>query len=157
MNEFTQRLRTAVGVEGSIAQERRRVYVSRDRSRRRITNEQEMLPVLNKYGFEVVHTEDLTLREQISLFSETEVVMGGHGSGPNNHIFCRAPATVIELYNPVRYNTCTRGVATMLGFEHWFMYGKNIRPDYDTWIDPMKLDKLLSYVFRQGSNTEPRY
>lgn len=135
----------------------RRVYVSRAKARRRVLNEAELLPVLRSYGFEVVYAEELTVREQVRLFSETRVIAGAHGSGMNNDIFCPPGAVMLELYNPVRWNFCVRRVANCLGHEHWFLFGRNASAEFDMVVEPRKLDKLLSYAFDQGAAVEDDY
>ncbi|MCG8347252.1 MAG: glycosyltransferase family 61 protein [Chloroflexales bacterium] len=135
----------------------RRVYVSRSKAQRRIVNEEALLPVLQAYGFETVFCEDLSLREQIRLFAETKYLLGAHGSGLNNDILCPSGAIVIELYNPVRWNYCVRGVASLMGHEHWFLFGRNASVDFDMILDPKKLEKLLAYVFGTGDFIEPVY
>jgi capsular polysaccharide biosynthesis protein len=135
----------------------RRVYVSRNKSRRKILNEHEILPVLQEYGFERRFCEDMTFGDQVRLFAETEVMLGSHGAGMNNDVLCQPGAKVIELYNPVRWNYCVRGVANIMGHEHWFMFGRNASPDYDMTVDPKRLEKLLAYVFERGDVVEPDY
>ena len=155
--ELTSRLiRGAWGSE-TLPAPWRSVYVSRNKSRRKITNEQDILPVLREYGFEPVYAEDLSLKDQIRLFNETRVVLGPHGAGMNNDIFCQPGAVVVELYNPVRYNWCVREVANIMGHEHWFMFGNNVNNDYDMTVNSNKLEKLLAYVFDRGDIVESVY
>ena len=64
---------------------------------------------------------------------------------------------MIELYNPIRWNYCVRGVANLMGHEHWFMFGNNVNSDYDMTVNPKKLEKLLAYVFDRGDIVESVY
>ncbi len=76
-----------------------RIYISRAAAnQRRVLNEEEIIPVLQKYGFQVVKLEDLSFREQMGLFRDAEVVLAANGSGLANLVFCSDGARVIELF-----------------------------------------------------------
>lgn len=75
-----------------------RLFVSRALvERRHITNEAELLKVLEPHGFEKVHPETLSVSEQIELFASAEVVIGAFGTGLTNLIFSPPNTLVIEL------------------------------------------------------------
>ncbi|MFI5009028.1 MAG: glycosyltransferase family 61 protein [Solirubrobacterales bacterium] len=77
---------------------RRRLFVSRALVRRRhITNEAELAGMLERYGFETVHPETLSLREQMELFAGAETVLGSWGSGLTSLIFSPPGTVAIEL------------------------------------------------------------
>jgi capsular polysaccharide biosynthesis protein len=78
--------------------QRRRLYVSRaDAKLRRITNESELLPTLDKQGFEAVVPGTLPLREQVALFMSAEAIAGAHGAGLANLLFAPSSARVLEI------------------------------------------------------------
>jgi capsular polysaccharide biosynthesis protein len=135
----------------------RHVYISRARARRKILNEQELLPIMRDYGFEAVACEELSVREQIRLFSETAVLMGPHGSGLNNSVFCPPGGRLLEIYNPLRWNYCVRNVANVLGHEHWYLFGQNVGAEFDMRVDPRKFTKFLSYAFERPELLEQHY
>ena len=155
--DLRARLLRGTGVSDDRPKPWRRVYLSRNKSRRKILNEDQIMPVLSNYGFERVYAEELCFAEQARLFSETQVLLGAHGTGMNNQVFCDPGAMIVELYNPVRYNTCVCGLAGIMGHSHWFMYGRNANPVFDMTVDPAKLDKLLMYAFDEGAAVEEIY
>jgi hypothetical protein len=85
---------------------KRRIYISRAKAKtRRVLNESELLPVLDRYGFEVVRAEELSYQQQVHLFYEAETVVGPHGAGLTNLLFsehCRVlefhPANLIKTH-----------------------------------------------------------
>lgn len=80
----------------------RRIYVSRGGAPGRImTNEKEVLEILDKYQFEVVNPGDFSFVDQIKMFSEAEIIVGPHGAGLANLIFAPKNAFVIELADSV--------------------------------------------------------
>lgn len=75
-----------------------RLYISRRKAAlRRIVNETEIIPVLQAHDFETVLSEDLCLAEQIKLFAETRAVIGAHGAGLINLIYCDPGSYVGEI------------------------------------------------------------
>jgi Glycosyltransferase 61 len=81
----------------------RRIFISRKlRTTRPFLNEAECLGILERYGFESVCTETLSLREETELFANADVVVGVHGAGLTNLLFCHPGCVVVELF-PDRY------------------------------------------------------
>jgi hypothetical protein len=77
---------------------RRRIYISRNRARfRKVLNEDELSARLRDYGFETFFGEEVSLSEQIELFSASEILLGIHGAGLTNSIFMRPGSRIIEL------------------------------------------------------------
>jgi capsular polysaccharide biosynthesis protein len=99
-------LRERLGV-GSERGARRRLYVTRERARaRHVVNEGEVQQVLLKHGFEIVRSETLSLRRQVELFGEAEAVVGPHGAGLSNLVFCPPGVKVVEFFAPTYVNLC---------------------------------------------------
>lgn len=100
----------------------RRIYVSRSKALvRQISNEAEILPILNRYGFEIVHCEDLSFSEQVRLFSDSAIVVGPHGAGLVNIMFMQQGAKVLEIhpqYKKIRTNFFSIASA----FNHSYFY-----------------------------------
>jgi len=76
-----------------------RIFIKRKESaeRRIFTNKEEVLPALRECGFEDVYLEDLAFPEQVRLFAGSEVVIGAHGAGLANLLFC-TDASVVEVF-----------------------------------------------------------
>jgi capsular polysaccharide biosynthesis protein len=99
---------------------RRRLYVTRRRAAcRRIVNEVELLPILNEHGFETVECESLSFREQVRLFSEASIVVGPHGGGLTNTLWCGRGATVFEIQQPHAVRRCYWSLARALGHNYF--------------------------------------
>lgn len=78
-----------------------RLYVSRQGGRkRRIHNAPEVEALLQRLGFATVYPERHTVAEQARLFHGARVVVGLHGSGFANLVFCRPGAALVELHEP---------------------------------------------------------
>jgi capsular polysaccharide biosynthesis protein len=62
-----------------------------------VINEDELLPVLEKFGFKVYYFESMTFREQVTLVSGAEIILGMHGAGMTNMIFMPEGRKVVEF------------------------------------------------------------
>ncbi len=80
----------------------RRIYLSRNQgpASRRLVNETAFKAVIDRFGFEEVFPERLSLDQQIALFSEAEAVIGPHGAAFTNILFMPENALVLEMFAP---------------------------------------------------------
>jgi capsular polysaccharide biosynthesis protein len=77
------------------------LYVSRQGgATRRLHDADTVERVIADAGFTTIFPERLTVAEQARLFRGARVVVGVHGSGFTNLVFCRPGATVVELFQP---------------------------------------------------------
>ena len=65
--------------------------------RRRLLNRAEVLRVVRERGLAVVDTADATLAEEVALFSSARLVVGVHGAGLTNALYCPPGAHVVEI------------------------------------------------------------
>jgi len=83
------------------------------------------MDTLRPLGFESYRLEDLTLDEEINLFSRAEVVVGAHGAGLATTIYSE-DATVIELF-PYNFTaTCYFILANELGLAYDYLHGEPV-------------------------------
>lgn len=80
----------------------RRVFLSRRGSypKHRIANDAEVGALLERYGFQVVLPESLSVLETIELIAQAEMVVAPIGAGTSNHVFLPPYGTWIHLNNP---------------------------------------------------------
>lgn len=98
----------------------RKVYVSRARQKtRRLLNEEEILPLLDKWGFELVFFEEMDLDAQISLMQETALLMGVHGANMVNILFLKSGIPVIEMLNQEHFNEAYYLLASSFGLPYY--------------------------------------
>jgi len=78
-------------------------YLSRkDSSRKNLSNEKEVISVLQKYNFGLVEMSKLSIFEQVSLMNNTKNLVSITGAGMANFIFLNKNSSVIDLTN-VKY------------------------------------------------------
>ena len=67
---------------------------------RDVKNEEELLRLLQSYGFLEVSMEKLGLREQLALSANAECIVGPHGAGMAHVLFARLGSLVVEFFPP---------------------------------------------------------
>ena len=81
----------------------KRIFMSRkNASNRKRFNEDAVVQLLSKFGFEVLDPGTLSVADQISLFNQAEWVMGGTGAAFTNLLYCNETTKVI-LFSRARY------------------------------------------------------
>jgi capsular polysaccharide biosynthesis protein len=119
LNELRQRL-----VGNADITLRSRLYISREKCHyRKLKNESEIWPELERQGFEKVFLEDLSLQEQIRKLHSAEIVLGVHGAGFANILFCRPGTLVIEIQDPEDPNPHFYALASLLGLKYNVLIG----------------------------------
>jgi|GEM_PF-1407428 len=75
-----------------------KVFISRRKALgRRITNENEVLEVLQPLGFSTYILEEMSYTQQVKLFAQAKVIVAPHGAGLTNLIFAERPI-ILELF-----------------------------------------------------------
>lgn len=72
-----------------------RFYINR--KTRRLKNELQVQQYLRSEGFDILNLEDLSLDQQIFLFSNAREIIGFHGAGLTNIVFCHSETKIIEI------------------------------------------------------------
>lgn len=105
-----------------------RFYVSRAKtSMRRILNEAELDPILERNGFTKVMLEDLSIAHQIELFRRAAVIVSPHGAGLTTIMFCRPGTRILEIFpqNGLHSSAFMR-LATLCGLPYGYVCGKSV-------------------------------
>ncbi len=115
--ETFARLRAAVPVRRT---PRERIYVARtDAPVRRMRNEHQLIESLRARGFRIVAPGSLAFAEQAALFRHASFVVGPHGAGLSNIVFCEPGTLVYELVPALYRNSCFTVLADQGGLRYW--------------------------------------
>jgi capsular polysaccharide biosynthesis protein len=83
-----------------------RLYITRRNAHwRKVTNETELDRIFKARGFTSVALEDYELADQIRMFHEAKYIVGPHGAGLTNLVFCKPGTRVLEISSPRRPRT----------------------------------------------------
>lgn len=131
----------------------RRIYVSRaDAAWRRVANEHEVRDFLEQKGFLSIEASQFSVREQIKLFRSASAVIGAHGAGLANMIFCKPGAVVREFAtrDPHQHWRCYHSLAHAMGHRYGVVVSDSTAgpdADFDTRRDAdlvVNIDHLAS-------------
>ncbi|MBO1323579.1 glycosyltransferase family 61 protein [Acetobacter sp. TBRC 12305] len=99
---------------------KRFLFIDRgDAPNRHVPNGAELTAAFMQLGFERVHPERLSLREQIDLFAQARMVAGFLGAGLANIAWCQAGALVYELVPSHHQNPCFLAMSIQGGLQYW--------------------------------------
>ncbi|MGV3640578.1 MAG: glycosyltransferase family 61 protein [Adhaeribacter sp.] len=123
--------------------ERTRLYISRSKaSKRRVLNEEQLIPLLLQHGFRIVHAEELTYRQQVELFAQAACVVAPHGAGLTNILFARN-CSVLELHPADLIKPHYFLAAKALGLPYSYLTGPASAGKMDFTIDPIAFEARL--------------
>jgi len=143
MDWIREKLFTAYNIKKKESGERR-LYVSRgDVGTRNICNEREVVDFLRSYNFEVVMPGELSLKGQLNLFNEAEIICGPSGSGLTNHIFAPKRSTLVEIQPDSYINRAHWYSSNLLKQNYIFVIGQNETERHDYSIQLPKLELAI--------------
>jgi capsular polysaccharide biosynthesis protein len=139
--------------QNNAATRKLRLYISRaGAGSRRVCNETAVVEQLLPCGFQIIKPEQLSLAEQVRVFSSAEIVIAPHGGGLTNLVFCAPGTIVIEFFSPAYVNVCYWALSNLGQLRYYYLLGIGERPaDYhdphdtraDIIVDPDELMRLL--------------
>jgi len=80
------------------------IYISReDASIRRLSNEVDVIALIQPMGFRTVLLSTLSFEAQVQLFRSAKMIIAPHGAGLTNLLFCMSTVKVLELIPSNKY------------------------------------------------------
>jgi|AntRauTorcE11897_2_1112592.scaffolds.fasta_scaffold00007_190 hypothetical protein len=119
------------------------VYISRaDAIERQIINEREVMDMLSEYGFKCYRLEESSVLENAYLFNNADLVIGAHGAGLTDLIFC-TEGTILELFGS-KIKPPYKRLADAVGVKYDSMICKPKSTDIE--VDIEKLEKRVQKI-----------
>ena len=104
-----------------------RIWTYREHISRKVDNFKDIEDILLKNNFQIIYTDKLSLKEKISLLSNTEIISGTHGSGLINLFFMRKGAKIFEIRDlKDDLKNAVYSLASALGIDYYYMERKKI-------------------------------
>lgn len=130
---------------------RHRIFVTRRSAKgRRLREEETVMAMLAKRGFETVEMETLTFEEQVRLMGKTEAIVAPHGAGLTNMIFCPAGTRILEIADAGYPNPNFYALASALGHDYRIVRaqgtGSGHALDRDLSVDPERVAAALGEI-----------
>lgn len=145
-------LRKLFSVEMKITAAPIKIYIQR-LSDRKILNEDELLHLLKAHNYKIINPETVSVAEQAAIFANACSVIGAHGAGFTNIVFCNPGTVIIDLFSPEWINPCYWIIAEHLDLKYSYLVGEKMRNEKgkaaNIKIDIDKLKKLLATLTEQ--------
>lgn len=130
-----------------------KIFLSRKSHTRRKYNEEDVIKIVERHGFTIVHTEECSFKQQISIFNQAEIIVGPTGAAFTNILFCHPGAVAICFMGKEMNIPIFSAGAYVANAKLLYFIGSNtsltassheIQSDYK--IDALRLDSFLSEV-----------
>ena len=96
------------------------IYVARTDAPERVAeNEAELIALLERQGVRIVVPGALSVAEQIAAFRAARLVIGAHGVGMSNIVFCQSGSFVYEMLPRHYPNAAFNRLAQAAGVNYW--------------------------------------
>ena len=128
----------------------------RDGGGRNLRNEDEIAALVESRGFEILTLSSLPVIEQVRTFAEASIVVGAHGAGLTNIMFCRPQTMLLELLPDLYIQWMMRRLASIVPLRYGCVIGqadeqKEFQQDLSWRVDPksvaVALDAMLAARF----------
>lgn len=129
----------------------RMVFISREKAdRRRLKNENEVWPGLQRAGYEQVAMETLSFDEQVSLMRKTRVLLAPSGAGLANMLFCPPGTHIVEMSDPDYRTADFYALASALGHNYWLLPAQGVVAEEpgarDLMVDPNAVSEVVRTI-----------
>ncbi|GGA08090.1 DUF563 domain-containing protein [Okeania sp. KiyG1] len=113
-----------------VSHQPKRIYLSRKlASWRRVVNEEEVMNLLEKFGFVSLTLESMSIAEQVSYMAAAKVVIAPHGAGLTNLVFCSPGTKVIEFFSPKYVNSLYWRISNFCSLSYYYLLGDSFDND----------------------------
>lgn len=116
----------------------RRLFIDRKSDLRHLANTEQLLPILDKHGFELINPAEV--EDAPRIFAEAEIVVGAHSAGITDIAFCQAGSHMLELIPSDHQQPYYYTVADSGRLNYSYILGQSIGKRPMGATGPSKLD-----------------
>ena len=110
-----------------------------------------------RYGFEEVRPEHLSLDEEIHLYRDARMVIGAEGAGLYSAVYAQPGATYVSVGDEDYIMPVLGSAASVRGFDVAYVFGESLRADSDVrrrlptghadyMVDPATVAKMIEQL-----------
>ena len=127
----------------------KRIYISRKNAqRRKLKNEDEIIPILKKYGFTILDFDKLNFEEQLKNILNSEILISIHGAGLTHMLWMNEKSKVLEIRaRDNRNDNCYFTLASDLGHDYFYVIADKTDPKKSDHLSDLTINK--SYFLSQ--------
>lgn len=136
-----------------VTSQSRRLFLTRNAQvGRNIVNMDQLQPILDRFGFEVIDAGEMTVEEQMTIFSQAGCVIGIHGAALTNIVYRRnGSLKLLEIFLPEEAPLFYYLLAKTYDFEYDYILGtasQNKTRHAPFCVDPSLLESKLVKMFQ---------
>lgn len=128
----------------------RKIFISRKYcNNKRLENYERVEQIFMNFGYEIIHPEKMSFKDQLKVFSEAEYIAGASGAGLTNILFANKDAKFICILPKEVETTCYSAIPGILGQEYYFLDAKlsGTKTQYAYYQNSFKADERNIYRF----------
>ena len=123
----------------------KKVWFSRNKARRQLSNFEEVSVFLKNEGFEIINFEDYSTESKLELMQKTKIIAGLHGSGLTNALFMQNKTFMLDVRDPKdNIKNAFFSLASEVGVNYYYIEREDSK-EYFISID--KLKKVLNQIY----------
>jgi capsular polysaccharide biosynthesis protein len=104
-----------------------KIYITRKNAKwRKITNENELYPILKRFGYKIVDLDVIDVNHQIECFQSANIIVGIHGAGLVNMYSSKPGTKLLEIYPLNFFDPSYRLQSIVCGIIHNYIIGENV-------------------------------
>jgi capsular polysaccharide biosynthesis protein len=128
--KLSQRMRNHWMIKKNVNFDKRRIYISRKNApKRKLKNEDEIVPILKKYGFTIVDCNKLNFEEQLKYILNSEILISSHGAGFAHMLWMKQKSKVLEIRAKDNCNdNAIFTLASDLGHDYFYVNADKTEP-----------------------------
>lgn len=122
--KLSRRLRDHFSINRQELTSNVKVYITRQNAlKRRILNEDKIIPVLQRYGFEILDMDRMSFVDQVHWIQNARMLVSLHGAGLTHMLWMDRPGKVLEIRarGDVQ-NNCYFTLASDLGLDYFYAF-----------------------------------
>ena len=136
-----------LGLDAQGFTQSRRIFLARAHGSYRTYNQEEALKIAAEFGFEPVYLETLSFKESVAVMLNASAVMGPHGAGWANALYCR-PGTigVMWTWDESRHDNWFANIGKLADIDFSTLFTGSIHTNGHN-VDPRQLREHLRQRF----------
>lgn len=150
--KLSQRMRNHWITKKEVNYDKRKIYISRkNASKRKLNNEDEIIPILKKYGFTIVDCNKLNFEEQLKYTLNSEILISSHGAGFAHMLWMKKKSKVLEIRAKDNINdNAIFTLASDLGHDYFYVNADKTQPAKSNHLSDLEVnkDKFLSELLK---------
>lgn len=131
----------------------RKIFISRANCIKRKNNEADLYPILKRFGYTIIHPENMTFKEQFICFANADYIIAASGAALTNIVFCKPECNILVFQTVQADITIFSSIAKYLNTNMMYITGSNettkLHPDF---IVPVNL--LEEYLQKYDDLTD---